>query len=132
MKNIQTETNNLTAKQRRIIPFLVSARSVEEARKAAGVSQETVWRWMKNPLFRDELEAARQSVIDEALANLKSSITQAVQTLTDAMAEGEPALRVRAAGMILDHFWKVKELQELEIRLKRIEDILAADGRVTN
>lgn len=131
MKTIQTESNNLTAKQKRIIPFLVSARSVEEARRSAGVSQETVWRWMKNPVFRKELETAQDRVVNEALDHLKASVTLAVQTLTDTMTEGEPPLKVRAAALTLDYFFKVRELQELESRLKRVEEILETEsGRV--
>ena len=46
------------------------------------------------------------------------------------MGGTDATLKVRAAGMILDHFWKAKELQELEARLKRVEEILEAGGRV--
>jgi len=130
MKTLQTESNNLTAKQRRIIPFLVSARSVEEGRKSAGVSQETVWRWMKNQAFRQELENAREAFVSSAFSRLQGAITGAVDVLVQTMTGTDAILRVRAAGMVLDHFWKARELQELESRLKRIEEILEADGRV--
>jgi hypothetical protein len=130
MKTIQTEPNSLSPKQRRIIPFLVSYRSVEEARKAAGVCQETVWRWMKQPAFRQELDAARERFINEALDRLKSSVTRAVDVLAETMTGTDATLRVRAAGMVLDHFFRVKEIQEFETRLKAVEDVIKASGKV--
>jgi hypothetical protein len=127
MATIEPEGTNLTRKQRQAIPHLIGSRSYEEGRKLAKVGQRTLYRWLKEPAFKGALEDARKSVIDSALEKLKSSIAQAVQTLTDTMAEGEPALRVRAAALILEYFFKTRELQDFETRLKNIEEALDAE-----
>jgi len=120
----EIEGNSLTRKQAEAIPHLIGSRSYEEGRKLAKVGARTLYRWLKIPAFQNALEKARNRFIDEALERLKGAVTQAVSVLSETMTGTDATLRVRAAGMILDHFWKAKELQELETRLKRIEEIL--------
>jgi hypothetical protein len=124
MQTVKMEASNLLPRQRQIIPFLVACRSAEEARKRARVGQKTLYQWLKNPLFRQELERARNEVIDAGLERLKASITQAVDVLSETMVGEDPVLRLRAAGMVLDHFWKVREMKEMEERLRRVEEVL--------
>ena len=128
MKPNQPETNQLSRKQIRAIPYIVGAKNLEEARSLASVSKETLWRWQKQPAFRAALEAARERVISEALERLKSGITRAVDVLMEMMESADGSLKIRAAERILEHFWRVKELQELEIRLKRVEAIIDHEG----
>ena len=125
MTAIEPEGTNLSRKQREAIPFLIGARSIEEGRRAAKVGQRTIHRWLKETLFRQALEEARERVVSEALERLKDAVTQAVSVLVDIMGGDDPVLRLRAAGMTLDHFFKIRELQELDQRLKRVEEALS-------
>ena len=45
-----------------------------------------------------------------------------VGVLVDILGGDDPVLRLRAAAMTLDHFFKIRELQELDQRLKRFEE----------
>ena len=128
MPSIEIEGNNLTRKQREAIPFLIGARSMEEGRKLAKVGARTLYKWLKEPDFKQELEAARDRFINAAFERLRGAVTQAVDVLAETMAGADGVLKVRAAGMVLDHFWKAKEIQELEARLKRIEEIINQGG----
>jgi hypothetical protein len=127
MTTIEPEGNNLTRKQREAIPFLIGARSIEEGRKLAKVGQRTIHRWLKEPAFKNAVEHARETFVTEALDRLRSSVSRAVSTLSDTMVEGEPALKVRAASLILEYFFKTREIMELESRVRRIEEALDAE-----
>jgi hypothetical protein len=129
MSTMEPEGTNLTRKQREAIPFLIGARSIEEGRKRAGVGKRTIHRWIRQPAFQNELEKSRDRFIDEALERLKGAVTQAVNVLAETMNGTDATLRVRASGMVLDYFFRVKEIQEFETRLKRIEEALEATGK---
>ena len=45
---------NLTRGQARALPVILSARTVEEGCKNAGISKQTFYNWMKIEVFRDE------------------------------------------------------------------------------
>jgi hypothetical protein len=124
----QTEPNKLSKNQIRAMPFLVGARNIEEGRKLAGVSHWTIHRWLKIPAFRDVLDRTRDRVINESLDRLKAGITRAVDVLTEMMEGADGSLKIRAAERILDHFWRIKELQELETLLKRVEERAGSYG----
>jgi len=57
----------LTARQRRIIPFLLSHNIVDACRLARG-SRKSVWGRMKEPMFQEALEHARNDLFDSSLA----------------------------------------------------------------
>jgi hypothetical protein len=46
----------LTERQRRLIPFLLTSRSTEEACRRARINKSTVYEWMKDEAFRNELK----------------------------------------------------------------------------
>ena len=54
----QDATNSekeLSERQALAIPHLVSANSVNETADLVGVNRKTVYRWMDDPMFREEL-----------------------------------------------------------------------------
>ena len=71
----------LTAKQKRVIPYLLGAPSLEEGCKRAHVSKAAVYGWLKDETFRLELKRQRDAVIERALDNLKANISKATGTL---------------------------------------------------
>ena len=54
----QDATNSekeLSERQELAIPHLVSAKSASETADLVGVNRKTVYRWMDDPMFREEL-----------------------------------------------------------------------------
>jgi tetrahydromethanopterin S-methyltransferase subunit G len=125
----QTEKNILTRKQREAIPHLIGARSLEEGRINAKVSKTTLYEWLKDETFNAELERQRETVISEALNRLKAAIGKAVEELTGLMDSTEESIKLRACDKVLDHFLKVKEIEEIETRLSELEKTVAARGK---
>jgi len=100
----------------------------EAAAKAAGVSESTLARWMRDPTFAAAVREARRRALEQALGALSAATAEAVETLRVLLgAEGE-AVRVRAAVAILDHALRGAETQDLEERIAALEAALEAKG----
>ena len=114
----------LSRKQREAIPHLLGARSYEAGCKKAGLSKGTFYRWLKEEAFKTALERQREEIIKESLQRLKFAITKSVDGLTELVESEEKGIRLRACEKIVDFFFKVKEVEELEGRLEKIERII--------
>ena len=70
----------LTPNQRRVIPYLLAAPSIEEGCKHARISKATVYQWLKDENFRQELKRQRDAIIERALDSLKANLVKATET----------------------------------------------------
>lgn len=122
LKETKEDQQGLTKRQRDTIPFLAISSTYEEGRRKAGIGKTTLYRWLKNPEFKYAIQEERNKIVDEALIILKLNLTKAVNTLVGLLDEkGNPELKRRVANDIIEHTFKVQELQELEGRLKEVE-----------
>lgn len=120
---------NLTLKQRKAVTALLTTPDVTAAAKDAGVSRETVYKWMQLPLFiaaLHEAEAAALAAVSRSLVRLAE---RAAATLEGAMTdEAAPAAtRVRAADAVLGRLLQVRELVVLEGRVRELEARMEGD-----
>jgi hypothetical protein len=115
---------DLTDNQRRVIPFLVHSATVADACRKAKVAPKTVYLWLHEcDAFREELRRRRNAVADAAFDGLKARIEEAVLTL-GALLHGErDSIRRAAAKDILELAMRIKEVQELEERIQRLESM---------
>lgn len=104
---------------------LVSEPTVKAAAEKIGISETTMWRWMQREDFREQYRGARRQVVDVALINLQQTAGEAVATLRRLLTCGQPHVEARAAVAILDQTIKAVELEDLDQRLKALEDHLA-------
>ena len=118
----------LTSKQKRALPYLLEARSIEEACKRAGVSKATVYEWLKDDVFRNELKRQRNSIIDSAVDTLKANIAKATETLVKHLDSEHENISIRAAESIIEFTQKALEHEELERRIEALEDRLMQQG----
>jgi HD-like signal output (HDOD) protein len=118
----------LTEEQLRAIPFLLAAPSIEEGCKRAKIGKATVYEWLKEDAFREELRRQRERVVEGALETLKASITKATETLVGLLDSQNEAIRKGAANDIINFTLKAMELQDLEKRLSAIEKAVDERG----
>lgn len=112
---------NLTRNQSKAISLILEARSITEGVKKAGISKTTFYAWLKNPEFKAEFVRQRQELVDLALHELKTSLSEAVTVLRELLkAEGE-GVRLRTAQAILENVLKSIELENIEQRLEVLE-----------
>lgn len=120
---------DLTHKQRRAIPALLSAPTVEDAAALAGVSRESLYRWLRSdPRFRDELHAAEAAALAETSRRLVGLAGRALATIAGVMDDesASATVRLRAAESVLGHLLRVRELVTLEERITALEQSIGS------
>jgi transcriptional regulator of acetoin/glycerol metabolism len=117
------ENTTLSPKQRKALEALITTGDTTSAADAAGVHRDTLYRWLKQPLFATMLREAEAQAIDEVARVLIRLSRSAVGTLAQAMAERDAPIgpRIRAADITLSRLLQVRELAVLEERLTALE-----------
>jgi hypothetical protein len=97
--------------------------TMEKAAAAAGISPTTAWRVSKTPEFQTGYREARSKAFGQSIARLQYGSTAAVNTILRVMTDPEspPAIKLRAADVILHHSAKAMELEDLGARVTAIE-----------
>jgi hypothetical protein len=116
-------SGNLTTKQRKAIEALLLTGDVTAAAREAGVSRESIYRWLRQPLFLGAVREAEAQALDELSRLLVRLGRTAATTLAKAMSEDTTpiATRVRAADAVLARLLQLRELATLEARVVELE-----------
>ena len=119
----------LGAKREAAILALLSTRSVEEAARSIGVNPRTLYRWMKEPEFDAAYRAGKRAAYGQSIARLHHLSSAAVSTLGKVMLDPAtpPATKVRAADSILDHTAKAIEIEDIDARVRLLEEATEAN-----
>jgi len=120
-KSDTSRVGKLSERQRKAIPFLVNAPTVEGGCKGAQISRETYYQWLSDPLFKDELKRHRDQVIEEALNVIKANVTKAVNALVGLLNTKNEFLRRAVANDILGHVLRSKEIEDIGKRVDALE-----------
>jgi hypothetical protein len=118
---------NPTTKQQKAIAALLSAKDIQAAAAQAGVGERTLHRWLdEDPAFKTALRAAEAQVIDGVVRRLTGSANSALNVVMVIMLDSTTpvSVRLRAAIAILDQLIKLRELNDLEQRIARLEEQL--------
>ena len=112
-------------KKEEAIVALLTQRNIEEAAKATGIAANTLLKWMKAPEFQAAYREARQAAFGQALARLQQGTSAAATTLLKTLIDpNTPAsVRVRAAEAIFNHAAKAIEIEDIEARIQRLEQL---------
>ena len=123
--------SSLGPKQRKAVEALLTTGDARSAAQAAGVSRDTLYRWLKQPAFLAAVREAEARALDELSRVLVRLGSTAAATLERAMAEPSApwATRVRAADASLGRLLQLRELATLEARVAALEEAAGlADG----
>ena len=122
-KSDKNKGQNLTERQVKAIPHLVASSTYEKGCRKARISRNTFYEWLKDPVFKAELKRQRDTVIEEALETLKSSMTNAVKVLLDLLdTTKNEYLKRNVAKDIIGYVIKAKEIEDLDKRITEIEN----------
>ncbi len=124
-------TLELSPKQRRAVEALVASGEVRAAAQVAGVSRETLHRWLRQPGFLAAVRAAEASALDNLSRSLVRLGGVAASTLDTAMQDPATpvASRVRAADVTLGRLLQLRELATLEARVVELERVAGLEDR---
>ncbi len=122
--------DGLSAKQRRALEALLTTGEVLAAAQVAGVTRETLHRWLRQPQFLSAVRAAEAQALDDLSRVLVRLGRTAAGTLAKAMSDPTtPAsTRVRAADATLGRLLQLRELATLEARVVELERAAGLDG----
>jgi hypothetical protein len=119
--------NVRTTRDDRLLLALACGASLAKAAQEAGVNERTVRRRMADQGFRTRLFQLRGETLERAGGALTAAALKAVTTLVALLEGSQPAaVRLGAARAVLDMALRVREMTELELRLKALEDQLAS------
>jgi hypothetical protein len=116
----------LPHKQEQTIACLLTASSLTEAAKQAGIGERTLLRWLSQEPFQAAYRLARRELVRQAIVQVQQATGEAVETLRAVMqdAEAPASARVSAARTVLETAVKAVELEDLEARIATIEQTI--------
>ena len=120
----------MNTRMQRALSALMASPTIAEAAKAAGVSERTMQRYVKDPEFARAYAEATKQLTDEAAARLLHAIGPAVSTLESVCQDGNspPYARVQAASAILSHGLKAIERGVVEVKYTEVPTFVYCPG----
>ncbi len=115
----------LTARQLKAIPHIVSSPTYTEGCKKAKINKTTLYKWLKEPEFKAELDHQRNEIAAEAFGVLSQGLTQAVEALVSLLDNKDDRLKRLTAKDVIDFIIRHKENEDLDERLTEIEKLIA-------
>jgi hypothetical protein len=126
---MKVSSKELSFKQEKAIAALLSEATISAAAERSGVSEVTLYRWIKLPVFRDAYRAARREVVEKAVAQLQQSSWAASTTLQQLLFSKSDSIRLRAAVAIFNQANKGIELIDFDERLAALEAQATEDAQ---
>jgi transposase-like protein len=120
-------TLKLGPRKQAAIVALLTQPTVAEAARVAGVSPNTLSRWIKQPAFDASWREAKSLGLDQAIARLQKISGTAVSVLLKLLLDASsPAAQLKAAEIILRYARAAQQLEQVEARLAELERAAAA------
>lgn len=115
---------NLSRRQQKALPAVLTAGSIAEAAKLSGVPERTLNRWTAEcPAFREALLAAEGQIVSAVARRLAQLADKACRTLEEVMdnKKAPASARVRAADVALNRVLEFEQLRGLHERIDLVE-----------
>ena len=114
----------LTPRQKTVLPIMAAVPTIAKAARISGVTERTLYRWMENDAFRDELARLRREFAELALQALQGLMLQSVSVLADTMDDPDKSLRFRAARTSLAFGLQSSEIDKLREEIRDLSEAL--------
>ena len=126
-------TSKKDRKKELALSALLTEPTIQQAAKVAGISEATLWRWLKEHDFAEAYRELKREAVSQAVTRLQQISCQAVETLKKVMnnEESPASVRVSAAKTIIEMAVKAVELEDIEKRIEELEEIAAKNGGKT-
>lgn len=121
----------MTRKQALLVSALLTAPTLTQAAKDAGVSDVTAWRWLKLPAVQTAYREARFHSVCQAISRLQRITGTAVETLETIMHDpaASTSSRIASARCVLDLALRAVEIEDLAARVATLESRIAKQER---
>jgi molecular chaperone DnaK (HSP70) len=117
--------SELSARQRRTIPFIITSPTIVEGLEKAKLSRKQFYKWLEQPEFKAELDRQREEAAKMAFDTLTQSLTKAVENLVKLLDHADDRLKRLACKDVIEYILKHREIEDLVNRIEAIEQRLA-------
>ena len=114
----------LTRRQQAALPIVAVAPTIAQAATDSGVSQRTLYRWFKDPDFRDAVSNFLHECSNLGLQHIQAQTLMAASVFADVMQGPDQALRLRAARYSGSLALRIQETEQIASDLKDIKEAL--------
>lgn len=106
-----------------LIAGLLANTTVAATAKATGISEATIYRYLKDEGFKQEYEEKRRAMLSDNCHALQASMEKAINELVAVIDDknNSPQVRLNAIDMLLRHSYKLTEQVEILERLEKLE-----------
>ncbi len=118
----------LTERQKAALPYLLKPGPMTERAKQAGISKDTLYRWMRDDAFKEAIDSLKQQVFRLAETELQSMAYEATTVIYEAMQDDNPRTRLSAAQATLKFAQEANYGRELSRRLEKAIDAMDLRG----
>ena len=114
----------LTRRQQAALPIVAVAPTIAQAATDSGVSQRTLYRWLKDPDFRDAVSSFLHECSNLGLQHIQAQTLMAASVFADVMQGPDQALRLRAARYSGSLAVRIRETEQIAADIKDIKEAL--------
>ncbi|MYC36036.1 MAG: hypothetical protein F4X66_03875 [Chloroflexi bacterium] len=114
----------LTRRQQAALPVVAVAPTIAQAATDSGVSQRTLYRWFKNPDFRDAVSSFLHECSNLGLQHIQAQTLMAASVFADVMQGPDQALRLRAARYSGSLALRIRESEQIAADVRDIKEAL--------
>jgi AcrR family transcriptional regulator len=106
----------------KVLIALVETSSIRDAAKSSGISEATIYSFLKDKEFLSEYRNARRQTVESAIAQMQNAASEAVETLKELQHCENPAVAARCAQIIFENSVKGLETTDILERLETLEN----------
>ena len=107
-----------------ILNGLLVNTTVRETSKAIGISEATIYRYLKEDGFKEEYEQRRRAMLEDNCHKLQASMAQAIDELIGVINDKEVGVQVKlnAIDMLLRHTQRLTDQIDIMNRIENLEN----------
>ena len=115
-----------TLSQRQILalPHLLRPGPMTEQARNAGISRNTLYRWLEDENFRECLERLREETLRFSQSEFQAITLKAVDAINDALESNDLRIRLQAARIVMQESRNAQYDQNLQRRIENLFDVV--------
>ena len=118
----ETKFSILTSRQQGALPIIAAAPSIAQAARDCRLSESTIRRWLREPVFAEELDLLREEYAGQVSQQCTGLMLRGMNVLAEAMENPDPNLRLRAARYALTFTVHLQESMKLNADIRQMRD----------
>ena len=125
---MDTSASSLTERQKEALPFLVASPNVKQAASATGIARSTLYLWLEDESFRQELTRLREASVRLANEEFQSLRALAAHVFREAMEHDNMAYRISAARYVTNTGLRLEDMEKLRQDLEQLQEVVTSSN----